>query len=96
MREFEILAQHLFLCAPSVAQHAALACFTPSTLKILERRRIEFESEGVAATPGLDFGSNATRGYVRFAYIRSMADLEEATKRLRRFCGRKSSRRSAS
>ena len=31
MREFEKLAQHLFICAPSVAQHAALACFLPST-----------------------------------------------------------------
>ena len=132
MREFEKLAQHLFICAPSVAQHAALACFLPSTLKILERRRIEFqrrrdflipaieraglaiparptgafyiyaacpgrnadakkfalqllESEGVAATPGMDFGSNGTRGFVRFAYTRGMADLEEAAQRLERF-----------
>ena len=47
------------------------------------------ESEAVAATPGLDFGSNATRGYVRFAYTRSMADLEEAAGRLKRFCLKK-------
>ena len=141
MREFEKLAQHLFICAPSVAQHAALACFLPSALKILERRRIEFqrrrdflipaleraglcvparpagafyiyaacpsrnadakkfalqllESEGVAATPGMDFGSNETRGFVRFAYTRGMADLEEAAARLKRFCERKIRRRS--
>ena len=43
MREFEKLAQHLFICAPSVAQHAALACFAPASLKILERRHVEFQ-----------------------------------------------------
>jgi aspartate/methionine/tyrosine aminotransferase len=140
MRDFEKLAQHLFICAPSVAQHAALACFLPAALKILEQRRTEFgrrrdfllpalaraglsvpaqpagafyvyarcpavrraapwdgrrfafellEREGVAATPGIDFGSNETKRYVRFAYTRRMADLEEAAERLRRFCLRK-------
>ena len=43
------------------------------------------ESEGVAATPGIDFGAHETKRYVRFAYTRSMADLEEAAERLRRF-----------
>jgi aspartate/methionine/tyrosine aminotransferase len=139
VREFEKLAQHLSICAPTVAQHAALACFLPATLKILEQRRIEFqrrrdflvpaleraglvvparpsgafyvyarcpsdgrqftmellERECVAATPGIDFGSNETKRHVRFAYTRSMADLEEAARRLRRFCERKSSRRAA-
>ena len=32
---------------------------------------------GVAATPGIDFGSNQTKRYVRFAYTQGMADLEE-------------------
>ncbi|MGH8669456.1 MAG: pyridoxal phosphate-dependent aminotransferase [Burkholderiales bacterium] len=47
------------------------------------------ESEAVAATPGIDFGANGTERFVRFAYTRSMADLEEAAKRLARFavCG---------
>ena len=44
------------------------------------------EKEAVAATPGVDFGANATERYVRFAYTRSMADLEEAAKRIARFC----------
>lgn len=44
------------------------------------------ESEGVAATPGVDFGSNQTERYVRFAYTRSMADIEEAAARIARFC----------
>ena len=43
------------------------------------------EKEAVAATPGLDFGRNATGRYVRFAYTRSMADLEEAAVRITRF-----------
>ena len=136
VREFEKLAQHLFICAPSVAQHAALACFFPDTLKHLEQRRLEFqrrrdflvpaleragltvparpsgafyvyaacpgrrtdakefslallESEGVAITPGIDFGANRTRGYLRFAYTRGMADLEEAAQRLEKFTARK-------
>ena len=48
------------------------------TLQLLEK-------EAVAATPGIDFGANATRRFVRFAYTRSMSDLEEAAARIRRF-----------
>lgn len=131
VRDFEKMAQHLQICAPAVAQHAALTCFSPESLQIFENRRLEFqrrrdflvpaleraglqiparpsgafyvyarcpaggkrfalellEREGVAATPGIDFGSNETRRYVRFAYTRGMADLEEAAVRLKRFCG---------
>ena len=43
------------------------------------------ESEAVAATPGVDFGSNGTDRYVRFAYTRSMEDLQEAARRILRF-----------
>jgi aspartate/methionine/tyrosine aminotransferase len=43
------------------------------------------EKEAVAATPGVDFGSNGTERYVRFAYTRSMDDLQEAAKRIARF-----------
>jgi aspartate/methionine/tyrosine aminotransferase len=35
------------------------------------------EKEAVAATPESDFGGNGTDRYVRFAYTRSMEDLEE-------------------
>ena len=130
MREFEKLAQHLFISAPTIAQHAALNCFLPESMKIFEQRRAEFrsrrdfllppleraglsvpamptgafylyalcptdgkrfaldllEKEGVAATPGLDFGAHETRRYVRFAYTRNRADLEEAAVRLQRYC----------
>jgi len=43
------------------------------------------EKEAVAATPGVDFGANGTDRFVRFAYTRSMEDLEEAARRLGRF-----------
>lgn len=129
VRGFEKLGQHLFISAPTAAQHAAVAAFSQETLGILEERRSEFarrrdfllpelrkakleipaephgafyiyadcgrdskkysidllEREGVAATPGIDFGRHLTARYVRFAYTRSMADLEEAAARIRRF-----------
>ena len=40
--ELEKLAQNLYISAPTMAQHAALACFEPATLDILEARRAEF------------------------------------------------------
>jgi len=129
VRGFEKLAQHLFISAPSAAQHAALAAFLPESISILEARRGEFarrrdflvpalkrsglsipaephgafyiyadcggdarafarqllEKEAVAATPGVDFGANGTARCVRFAYTRSMDDLEEAVRRIARF-----------
>ncbi len=133
VRDFEKLAQHFFICAPSAAQHAALAAFEPGTLQVLEERRLEFrrrrdfllpaleraglavparpagafyvyadcsayggdakrfalqmlEEAGVAATPGLDFGANGTQACLRFAYTRSLADLEEAAARITGYC----------
>jgi aspartate/methionine/tyrosine aminotransferase len=133
VRDFEKLAQHFFISAPSAAQHAALAAFEPATLEVLEARRAEFERrrdflvpaleraglrvparpagafyvyadcaglggdarsfalellerEGVAATPGLDFGANGTAHGLRFAYTRALPDLEEGAARIARFC----------
>jgi len=40
----ERLAQHLFICASTVSQQAALACFEPETLAIYERRRADFKA----------------------------------------------------
>jgi aspartate/methionine/tyrosine aminotransferase len=138
VRGFEKLGQHLFISAPSVAQHAALAAFSSESIEILETRRGEFarrrdflvpalkkanlnipaephgafyiyaacgddaknfslellEKEAVAATPGIDFGANGTQRFVRFAYTRSMADLEEAAERIGRFCSERNLRRS--
>jgi aspartate/methionine/tyrosine aminotransferase len=41
--ELEKLAQNLYISASTIAQHAALACFEPATLEILEQRRHEFQ-----------------------------------------------------
>ena len=40
----ERLAQNLFICASTVAQHAALACFEPDSIAEYERRRAEFKA----------------------------------------------------
>lgn len=47
------------------------------------------EEEAVAATPGIDFGTHATRQYVRFAYTRGMEELGAAIERIERFCARR-------
>ena len=40
----ERMAQNLFICASTIAQHAALACFEPESLAEYERRRAEFKA----------------------------------------------------
>lgn len=45
------------------------------------------EQAGVAITPGKDFGSNQAERYVRFAYTRSMDDLQEGVRRLGELLG---------
>jgi aspartate/methionine/tyrosine aminotransferase len=40
----ERIAQNLFICPSTVAQHAALACFEPESLREYERRRAEFKA----------------------------------------------------
>jgi aspartate/methionine/tyrosine aminotransferase len=46
------------------------------------------EEAGVAITPGIDFGEHRARSHVRFAYTRSLADIEEGVERLARLLGR--------
>ncbi|MBL8421536.1 MAG: aminotransferase class I/II-fold pyridoxal phosphate-dependent enzyme, partial [Dechloromonas sp.] len=46
------------------------------------------EKVGVAATPGLDFGSNAPEKHIRFAYTTGIDRLAEAVDRLRRYFAR--------
>ena len=50
----ERLAGNLFICASSMAQQAALACFEPDTLAEYERRRAEFQRRRDVIAPGLD------------------------------------------
>jgi aspartate/methionine/tyrosine aminotransferase len=51
--ELEKLAQNLYISASSMAQHAALACFEPATLEILEERRAEFRRRRDFLLPAL-------------------------------------------
>ena len=46
------------------------------------------EKAGVAATPGLDFGSNAPERHIRFAYTTGVDRLAEAVSRLAAYFGR--------
>jgi aspartate/methionine/tyrosine aminotransferase len=54
VRDVEKLSQHFTICAPSAAQHAALAAFEPATLKVLEDRRREFERRRDFLVPALE------------------------------------------
>jgi aspartate/methionine/tyrosine aminotransferase len=49
----EKLAQNLYICASSVAQHAALACFEPASLAQFEKRRAEFRARRDYLVPAL-------------------------------------------
>ena len=51
--ELEKLAQNLYISASSIAQHAALACFEPTTLALLEERRHEFQRRRDFLLPAL-------------------------------------------
>ena len=50
----ERIAQNLFICASTVAQHAALACFEPASLSEYERRRAEFKARRDYFVPQLN------------------------------------------
>jgi aspartate/methionine/tyrosine aminotransferase len=51
---FEKLAQNLFICASALAQHAALACFTPETMAIYAQRRESFRARRDYIVPALE------------------------------------------
>ncbi len=40
----ERLAQNLYICPSTIAQHAALACFEPESIALYEQRRTEFKA----------------------------------------------------
>ncbi|MCW8829345.1 MAG: aminotransferase class I/II-fold pyridoxal phosphate-dependent enzyme, partial [Gammaproteobacteria bacterium] len=52
-REVEKLAQNLFIAAPTLAQHAALAAFSPESLAILEQRKEAFRQRRDYLLPAL-------------------------------------------
>lgn len=50
----EKLAQNLFICASSIAQHAGLACFTPESRAIYEDRKAELRRRRDYIVPALE------------------------------------------
>ncbi len=50
----ERVAQNLFICASTIAQHAALACFEPDSIAEYERRRAEFKARRDYFIPELE------------------------------------------
>jgi aspartate/methionine/tyrosine aminotransferase len=53
VRDLEKLAQNFYISPSSVAQRAALACFAPETISILEQRRREFQERRDFLVPAL-------------------------------------------
>lgn len=130
VRAAEIIAQNLFICAPTLSQYAALAAFDYAYLAQVKQEfaarcdflyqalqdvfTLEFKPQGafylwadvsrysadsyafakqmlqeiqVAATPGIDFGSNGTEKYLRFAYTRSIEEMAEGVARMKAWLG---------
>ena len=128
----EKLAQNLYICPSTPAQHAALSCFTDASLMECEARRqtmivrknkvldalkdssldvevapdgafyvyiniaktgltaIEFcdqllEQQGVAMTPGNDFGEHNADHYVRLSFATDDTILEKGLEKLIQF-----------
>ena len=50
----EKLAQNLYICPSTIAQHAALACFEPESIAEYERRRAEFRARRDFLVPALN------------------------------------------
>ena len=50
----ERLAQNLFICASTISQHAALACFEAESIAEYERRRAEFKARRDYFIPALE------------------------------------------
>jgi aspartate/methionine/tyrosine aminotransferase len=53
VRDLEKLAQNLYISPPTPSQRAALACFRPDTLAILEERRAVFRARRDFLVPAL-------------------------------------------
>jgi aspartate/methionine/tyrosine aminotransferase len=52
--QIEKLAQNLFICASSIAQHAGVACFSPESIAIYEERKAEFKRRRDYIVPALE------------------------------------------
>ena len=77
----ERLAQNLFICPSTVAQHAALACFEPASIAEYERRRGEFRARRDWFIPQLQALGLAVPVVPDGAFY-AWADCSEAAQRL--------------
>src|SRR5690606_28638734 len=50
----EKLAASLAICAPSLAQHAALTCFEPEVMRVYDQRRLSFKQRRDYLLPQLE------------------------------------------
>jgi aspartate/methionine/tyrosine aminotransferase len=71
------LAQNLFLAAPTMSQHAALAAFDDETLAILEQRRQQFEQRRNVLLPvlqdlGLEIKASPQGAFYIYANCKSL------------------------
>ena len=85
VRDLEKLAQNLYISPPTLSQRAALACFTPETLAIVEERRRAFRERRdflVPALRELGFGIPVTPTGGFFVY----ADSSRFAADSERFC----------
>ena len=85
VRDLEKLAQNLYISPPTPSQRAALACFRPDTLALLEERRLEFRVRRdllVPALRSLGFGIPVTPDGGFFVY----ADCSKFGPDSERFC----------
>ena len=74
IRDLEKLAQNLYISPPTLSQYAALACFQPETLELLEGRRAEFQARRDFLVPALrELGFNIpvtpTRWFLRLCRL---------------------------
>jgi aspartate/methionine/tyrosine aminotransferase len=51
--QIEKLAQNLFICPSTIAQHAAIECFSPESMAIYEQRKAEFRRRRDYIVPAL-------------------------------------------
>ncbi|HEY5861507.1 MAG TPA: pyridoxal phosphate-dependent aminotransferase [Casimicrobiaceae bacterium] len=85
VRDLEKLAQNLYISPPTPSQRAALACFLPETLAIVEARRQAFHARRdflVPALRELGFGVPVMPGGGFFVY----ADITKFSDDSERFC----------
>lgn len=128
VRAAEIIAQNIFISAPTLSQYAALEAFDYEYLEEIKKTfacrrdylykelneifKVDAKPDGafylwadvskytddsfsfakellenihIATTPGVDFGSNNTNHYLRFAYTRDIEHMKEGIKRLKEY-----------